>query len=74
MKIYQQTSLLGVHNGEWRKSPRGTHVALPLDVSQVSEAVVEKVANEISGVAYESPQAVVRAAIAALAKSLAEES
>ena len=28
----------------WEEAPDGTHVALPLDVSQVSDAVVEKMA------------------------------
>jgi hypothetical protein len=31
----------------WEESAVGTHVALPLDVSQVSDAVVEKVAKSL---------------------------
>ena len=42
MKIVQQTL-----PNLWAASDTGTHVALPLDVSAVSDAVVEKVAQAI---------------------------
>ena len=67
----------------WEEAPDGTHVALPLDVSQVSDAVVEKVkagiANEWRAIYADRHEGgpigslIARAAIAALAAALGEE-
>ena len=66
----------------WEETPDGDHVALPLDVSQVSDAVVEKVESAIEDELYHwqgetlltprEREAVARAAIAALAAALGE--
>jgi hypothetical protein len=66
-----------------RDDKKGTHVPLPLDVSQVSDEVVAKVESGIEDELYQwrgetlltprEREAVARAAIAALAAALAQE-
>jgi len=74
MKIQQSTSL---HGGEWYESENGTHVALPLDVSQVSDAVVSRMIQSYYHEMYEKTtpniHGAMRAAITALAAALGEE-
>jgi len=64
------------HPRRWhRDDKKGTHVPLPLDVSQVSDEVVEEMARQyINGrLDGEGHSAAMRAAIAALAAALGEE-
>jgi hypothetical protein len=71
------------HPRRWhRDDKKGTHVPLPLDVSAVSDAVVERVESAIEDELYQwrgetlltprEREAVARAAIAALAAALGE--
>jgi hypothetical protein len=70
------TVIAGHKHEEWRSSPDGTHVPLPLDVSQVSDAVVQKVAlaclDYTARAGTYAFDGMARAAIAALAAALGE--
>jgi hypothetical protein len=81
MKIVQSSY---VEDAWIRDDPNGTHVPLPLDVSQVSDEVVAKVESGIEDELYQwrgetlltprEREAVARAAIAALAAAQGEVS
>jgi hypothetical protein len=60
--------------GAWYHDAAGSHVALPLDVSQVSAKAVHRVVDAICSAPLNAgDEYVARAAIAALAAALGEE-
>jgi hypothetical protein len=81
MKI--RRSLFNMSDVAWFDHPHGDHVPLPLDVSQVSDAVVDRVVEAMADATLEwfnagqndlpATDVTARAAITALAAALGEE-